>query len=74
MKRSTLPQSPFLDQRAAGKFLGGISTKTMERWRIDGTGPVFRKLGRRVFYTEQDLLEWAASQKRTSTSDTRPAA
>jgi hypothetical protein len=46
-----------------------ISPKTLERWRIEGRGPVFRKLGRRVAYVREDLLLWAERQRRQSTSD-----
>lgn len=46
-----------------------ISSKTLERWRVEGRGPSFRKLGRRVVYSRDDLLAWAEQQRRTSTSD-----
>ncbi len=52
-------ESPFLTQEAAAEFLGGLSTKTLERWRVDGRGPAYRKLGRMVFYTTEDLLTFA---------------
>ncbi len=62
-------ESPFLTQEAAADFLGGLSTKTLERWRIDGCGPAYRKLGRRVFYALNDLIEFADAQRRRSTSE-----
>jgi hypothetical protein len=58
----------FFDQTAASKFLG-ISKRTLERWRLEGTGPVFRKFGRRVFYARTDLLAWADARRRDSTSE-----
>jgi len=60
--------SPFLSQTAAAAFLGGLSAKTLERWRVEGRGPAYRKLGRRVFYARDDLVAWANEQKRHSTS------
>ena len=65
--------SPFLTQEAAARYLGGLSTKTLERWRVTGEGPSFRKLGRRCFYVQADLDSWADSRKRRSTSATSAA-
>ena len=56
-------------QRAAREL--GVSPHTLEAWRIKGTGPQFRKIGRRVFYERNDLVVWASEQSRTSTSDSR---
>lgn len=28
-------------------------------WRKEGTGPRFARLGRRIFYREADIVEWA---------------
>ena len=47
----------------------GISRRTLERWRIEGKGPVYRKFGKRAMYAEPDLLEWSEAQRRTSTTD-----
>jgi predicted site-specific integrase-resolvase len=41
----------------------GLSEKTLERWRMLGTGPVFLKLGGRVLY-RIDVVE-AHEQQRT---------
>ena len=68
--------SPFLDTLGAARFLGLddegeplVSPKTLEKWRMEGRGPAYSKLGRRVMYTREGLLEWAQRQLRTSTSD-----
>ena len=66
--------SPYLTQEAAGAFLG-LSPRTLERFRVQGCGPCFLKLGRRVLYARADLVvQWAEAQRRTSTSDPGPAA
>ena len=52
----------------AAKHLG-ISPRTLERWRIEGKGPSYRKFGKRVTYCESSLLEWAEGQTYTSTSE-----
>jgi len=66
--------APFLTTGAAALFLGGLSRRTLERWRVVGEGPPFLKLGRRVFYARRDLVEYATQQRRRSTSETRSLA
>lgn len=41
----------------------GLSEKTLERWRMLGTGPVFFKLGGRVLYSIEEIQ--AHEQQRT---------
>ena len=48
----------------------GFSTVTLQRWRTDGTGPAYVKLGkRRVGYLAADLQRWVESRRATSTAD-----
>jgi predicted DNA-binding transcriptional regulator AlpA len=47
----------------------GLSSSTLAKMRLSGTGPAFHKLGRRVVYRPEDLDAWLASCRRTSTSD-----
>ena len=58
---------PHNDTGQAARYLG-ISIKTLERWRYEGRGPVFRKFGKRVLYSQDELDRWAKDQERTSTS------
>lgn len=59
----------FYDTSEAAKELGGkLSPRTLEKWRVQGCGPTFTKLGSRVVYAETDLQSWAESQRRRSTS------
>ena len=46
-----------------------ISPRTLERWRIEGKGPSYRKFGKRVTYNQTALLQWAEEQTHSSTSD-----
>lgn len=46
-----------------------ISEKTLRKWRWEGKGPKFVKIGSRVTYRVHDLQEWIKDQIRTSTSD-----
>ena len=39
-----------------------LSTATLRYLRHDGRGPKSGKLGRRIFYREQDLIAWVDAQ------------
>ena len=52
----------------AAEFLS-LSPKTLERWRLTGDGPPYRKHGRVVVYAQAELEAWSEGQARTSTSD-----
>ena len=54
----------------AGRFLG-LSGRTLEKHRVYGTGPVFRKIGGRVVYAIFDLQDWADRGAQVSTHDPR---
>jgi predicted DNA-binding transcriptional regulator AlpA len=47
----------------------GISKSFLDKSRLDGTGPVYLKIGRRVAYDLGDLEIWIASRKRRHTSE-----
>jgi excisionase family DNA binding protein len=46
-----------------------VSERTLERWRLDGSGPAYMKAGRRVLYRPSDVDAWLTASRRTSTSD-----
>ncbi|PZU07419.1 helix-turn-helix domain-containing protein [Sphingomonas sp.] len=52
----------YLTNREAASFLR-LSPRTLEKQRVVGGGPPFKKFGSRVLYDEADLQEWA--NKRT---------
>ncbi len=54
------------EERAADAL--GLSPRTLQRWRVEGRGPAYRKLGKRIGYTEADLREFVERSRRTSTS------
>lgn len=59
----------YLRTPAAAKYLG-VGQSTLERKRIDGTGPKFRQLGARIVtYAVSDLDAWASRQVLSSTSE-----
>lgn len=66
------PANTFLTTQKAAEMLS-LSPRTLEKMRIEGRGPVFRKLGRKkVVYAMDDLLAWADAGARRSTSDPGP--
>lgn len=56
----------FLDTGAAADYLG-LSPRTLQKQRVHGGGPRFRKFGRRVLYARDDLDLWA--DERTHRND-----
>jgi hypothetical protein len=63
------PANPeFLTTDEAGAFLR-LSPRTLEKQRVLGGGPRFRKFGARVVYAAADLRAWADSRAYDMTSD-----
>ncbi|AMN45047.1 helix-turn-helix transcriptional regulator [Rhodoplanes sp. Z2-YC6860] len=54
--------------KAAASFVG-LSESTLAKLRLNGNGPVYCKLGRRVVYRLVDLDAWLASRTTRDTSD-----
>ena len=59
----------YLNTAEAAQYLR-VSPRTLEKWRLTGEGPVFRRLGggRAVRYALEELDEFAGDRRRT-TSD-----
>ena len=51
-----------LDEQGASDWLH-CGMDALRRHRTNGTGPVFRKVGRSVVYMPSDLQEWVAGIK-----------
>ena len=58
----------YLTNDEAADYLR-LSPRTLEKQRVIGGGPKFRKLGRRVMYTVSDLDAWADARSFDATSD-----
>jgi len=58
----------YLNNDEAAAFLR-LSPRTLEKQRVIGGGPRFRKLGRRVVYAIEDLEAWADARSFEMTSD-----
>lgn len=66
----TTPAQPqrYLTNDEAAEYLR-LSPRTLEKQRVIGNGPKFRKFGRRVMYAVADLDAWADQRSFETTSD-----
>jgi hypothetical protein len=72
--RETAPQpARYLTNSEAAAFLR-LSPRTLEKQRVIGGGPRFRKFGRRVLYALADLEAWADERSFEATYDPAYAA
>lgn len=75
-KRSDLSREPaksvrypaVVTTREAARFVG-LSESTLAKLRLNGNGPTYCKLGRRVVYRLADLEQWLQSRTARDTSD-----
>ena len=58
---------PLLSPRDAAAYLG-ISKSFLDKRRVRGDGPRFRKIGRRVAYALPDIDQWLDGHAHSSTS------
>lgn len=58
----------YLNNSEAAEFLR-LSPRTLEKQRVIGGGPRFRKFGRRVMYAIEDLEAWANARSFEITCD-----
>jgi len=62
--------APLFLTAAEAAALLRLSPITLSRWRIQGYGPRWIKMGpKRVAYAVDDLTAWTNTQRRTSTSE-----
>ena len=57
----TTSESLITEDEAAS--LLRVSLTTVRRWRREGRGPVYRKMGRSVRYRRDDLADFVASAR-----------
>lgn len=57
----------LLNVEEAASFLR-LTRSTLDHYRCEGKGPIYRKHGTRVFYTKASLIEWSGRQVFSSTS------
>jgi hypothetical protein len=66
---SMLPDGRMNDENAA--LYLGVKRQTMQKWRCNGQGPKFVKLGSKVFYYKYDLDGYLNGLVCTSTAQAR---
>lgn len=59
-------QCPYLNAEQAAHYLG-ISSRTLQRMRTDGVGPLYRKHGGIVRYHIEELERWSVNHSPQST-------
>jgi predicted DNA-binding transcriptional regulator AlpA len=68
-KGFVMPEFPkVISARVAARYVG-LSESTLAKIRLNGNGPVYCKLGRRVVYRPADLDQWLQSRTARDTSD-----
>ena len=64
----SLDDSSLFTPSELSDFLG-VSLSTLERWRCQGEGPPFIKIGRRrIAYRSRAVRQWLEAQERSSTA------
>lgn len=64
---------PFLKVDEVAALLR-CSVSSLNKWRLNGGGPAFVRVGTRVRYRPADIATFVAERTRTSTSADRPPA
>jgi len=54
---TTPPATAYLTAAEAAAVLR-LGPQTLARWRMRGCGPRYRRVGRNVLYTREDLRAW----------------
>src|SRR3546814_3438895 len=65
--REARARSPFLNTKQAAAWLS-LSARTLEKMRVRGRGPRYRKHGGVVRYHIADLESWSAGRAKTRTT------
>ena len=64
-----MPDLPkVVTAKVAARYVG-LAESTLAKLRLNGNGPVYCKLGRRVVYRPGDLAQWLQSRTTRDTSD-----
>lgn len=63
--------SPLLNENDAANLVCQ-SVRTLQKWRVNGNGPSYFKIGRSVRYSRAELLGWIESRRRAHSSQPEP--
>lgn len=67
-KRAEQEWPELLNVEEAAAFLR-LKRTTLDHYRCEGRGPIYRKHGARVFYPKPDLIKWSERNAYASTSE-----
>jgi predicted DNA-binding transcriptional regulator AlpA len=67
--RTEMTDIPKVVTTAEAARVLGLSESTLAKLRLNGNGPIYCKLGRRVVYRTADLEQWLQSRTARDTSD-----
>ena len=65
---TTINQEVYLSPKEVARTWK-LAETTLRKWRWEGKGPIFFKLGGKVLYRESDILAFVKNNMRCSTSD-----
>jgi len=68
MRTKMTPVAKVVTAAEAARVVG-LSESTLAKLRLNGNGPIYCKLGRRVVYRIADLEQWLQSRTTRDTSD-----
>lgn len=60
--------TPFTIEDLESRY-PGTNRQTWAQHRYRGTGPKFIKVGRKIYYRQEDVMAWEESNIRTRTDD-----
>ena len=54
--------TPLMTRKQVAEHLG-VSPRTLEKFAVIGGGPVYIKIGKKVMYHQDDILNWIGGHK-----------
>lgn len=58
----------FTPQEVADRYHGKVTVRTLANWRSQGVSPPFVKVGGRILYRIEDVLDWEVRRTVGNTS------
>ena len=58
----------YISPEQVCELLPGVTKGQLAQWRYLGTGPRYRKLGKKILYVESECIEWVESSARYGTA------
>ncbi len=69
-------KSNLLDEYMAPAELAAelnVCTKTLDRWRVEGSGPPITKIGRKPYYSKTGVVIWLREREQRKSLGRAPA-